>query len=134
MTVTTPALIHRSRIQCGLIIILLIPLGLATRQLDWLPSFIRNHAGDALWAALVYWGIAFVFPRLPIRTLVISALAFSFLIEVSQLSSHPVLVQARANRIGALVLGHGFLWIDLIRYTAGVATAALVDLQMTRPR
>jgi hypothetical protein len=125
---------HRTRLECALAIVLLIPLGLATRTFDWLPEFIREHAGDALWAALVYWGIAFINPRLSIRILVIAALAFSFTIELSQLSAHPMLVEARANRFGALVLGHGFLWMDLIRYTAGIAIAAGGDLMMERLR
>lgn len=131
---TKPATDHRSRIQCGLIVILLIPLGLATRTFDWLPEFIRDHVGDALWAALIYWGIALVFPKLSIRTLVIGSLAFSFAIELSQLSSHPALLEARANRFGALVLGQGFLWVDLIRYTLGVATAACLDLLLAKHR
>ncbi|MDB4662639.1 DUF2809 domain-containing protein [Verrucomicrobiales bacterium] len=112
----------------------LIPLGLATRSLDWLPEFIRVHAGDALWAGSIYWGIALVFPRLSIRALVIGSLVFSFAIELSQLSSHPALVAARANPFGALVLGHGFLWVDLIRYTLGVVLAACGDLLLARRR
>lgn len=76
---------------------------------------------------MIYWGFATVFPRFALHLLVIIALTFCFAIECSQLSSHPVLVEARSHRLGALILGHGFLWIDLIRYTFGVALAALAD-------
>ena len=52
----------RSRIVCILLIGVIIPMGLATRSLPWLPEFVRSEAGDALWAAMVYWGFALVFP------------------------------------------------------------------------
>lgn len=124
--------IHRSRILCGIVVALLIPLGLATRMQPWMPDFARIHAGDTLWAAMVYWGLAFVFPRASVRSLTLLALAFSFSIEVSQLSNSPVLVQARSTKLGALVLGHGFLWIDLLRYVVGIALAALMDISISK--
>lgn len=117
----------RSRLRGALIVALLIMLGLASRSFDRLPGVIREHAGDALWAAMIYWGFATVFPRLAVSILTIISLTFCFGIELSQLSSHSLLVEARSHRLGALVLGHGFLWIDLLRYTGGVALAALAD-------
>jgi hypothetical protein len=121
---------QRSRIHCGLIVLLLIALGLATRKFEWVPDFIGAHAGDALWAAMVYWGIALIFPKLTIRMLVITALAFSFGIEFSQLVQHPLLVKLRHTGLGALVLGHGFLGIDLVRYSVGISLAALLDTRL----
>jgi hypothetical protein len=125
---------RRSRILCGAMIGIIVPLGLATRALPWLPEFIRVHAGDALWAAMVYWGGAFVFPRLPVWSLVTAAASFSLAIELSQLSSHPILAHARATRLGALVLGHGFLWVDLLRYATGIILAAMLDVVVVRLR
>ena len=49
-------------------------------------------------------------------------------IELSQLIQHPAMVSARSTKLGALVLGHGFLWIDLLRYAAGIALAAVLDV------
>ncbi|MCB1099795.1 MAG: DUF2809 domain-containing protein [Verrucomicrobiae bacterium] len=122
----------RSRIVCILLIGVIIPMGLATRSLPWLPEFVRSEAGDALWAAMVYWGFALVFPQMPVWAVAACAAAFSLGIELSQLSSHPLLVQARSTRLGALVLGHGFLWIDLLRYAVGVALAVVLDLAVVR--
>ena len=40
-------------------------LGLASRKYgDVLPEFIAEYSGDTLWAAMVYWGIRFLFPSL----------------------------------------------------------------------
>ncbi|MDA0812046.1 MAG: DUF2809 domain-containing protein [Verrucomicrobia bacterium] len=121
---------HRSRVICAAVIGVIIPLGLATRAVPWVPEFLRSEAGDALWAAMVYWGFALLSPRIPVWAVAACAAAFSCGIELSQLSSHPLLMQARSTRLGALVLGHGFLWIDLLRYATGIALAIVLDLAL----
>ncbi len=117
----------RSRFRCGLIILILIVLGLSSRKIEGLPEFIKDHAGDALWAAMIYWGLAFLLPARSMATLAVAAIGFCFAIEFSQLIHHPLLDRARATTLGALVLGHGFLWIDLVRYTGGTIAAAALD-------
>lgn len=121
---------RRPRWMCALLIAFIVPLGLATRALPWLPAWIREHGGDALWAAMVYWGWALLFPRWPAGALALAAMALSAGIESSQLWHHPLLQQARSTRFGALVLGHGFLWIDLVRYAGGVALATVADVAL----
>ncbi|GAA5479373.1 hypothetical protein Hhel01_02890 [Haloferula helveola] len=79
---------------------------------------------------MIYWGFAFLFPRVAVRWIAIAAGSFCLAIELSQLSSHPFLVDARSTRIGALILGHGFLWIDLLRYAAGIGLAAMLDFSV----
>ena len=106
-----------------------VALGLASRRYAAaLPSFIATYAGDALWAAMVFWIAALLFPRGRTRTLATSALGVSFAVELSQLNHAPWINEIRATRLGALALGHGFLWSDLICYAAGVAIAALIDV------
>ena len=92
-----------------------------------MPEFIVLHFGDALWAAMVYFGFRFLLPHKPLLLSALLSLAFSFLIEFSQLYQEAWIVNLRATTLGALVLGRGFLWIDLLRYTAGVLAAWLVD-------
>ena len=104
-----------------------VPLGLATRRLPWLPEFLKDHGGDALWAAMVYFGLAFCFPRQSVLRIAGYAAVFSLFIECSQLIQHPWLVATRQSPIGGLVLGHGFLWVDLVRYAAGVSLGAAID-------
>ena len=98
-----------------------LALGLLSRHAANPIPFLRENAGDALWALAVFWGFALLFPtRTPLH-LAALALAASFAIEISQLLQTPWLIQLRATRLGSLVLGHGFLWTDLLRYTVGVA-------------
>ncbi|REE94523.1 uncharacterized protein DUF2809 [Paenibacillus taihuensis] len=101
-------------------------LGLAVRRYsEVLPERIANHAGDALWACMIYFGVRFCFYRLSIGidTAAIISLSICFADEFTQLYQADWINQIRATTLGALVLGHGFLFVDLIRYTAGVGVA-----------
>ncbi|MCZ8521090.1 MULTISPECIES: ribosomal maturation YjgA family protein [Paenibacillus] len=110
-------------------------LGLASRAYaEYLPAFAAAHLGDALWAAMVYFGCRFLFaPRGPGLSAVLSLL-FSFGIEASQLYRSPWIDALRATVPGSLVLGRGFLWIDLLRYAAGIACAYALDRGITGRR
>src|SRR5687768_13999828 len=106
-----------------------IALGLSIRRFPQAsPSFIARYAPDALWASLVYWLISAVSPRA--RPLVVAAGAFlvSVAVETSQLYHATWIDAVRATRLGALVLGSGFLWSDLFCYAAGVTLAAAIDI------
>jgi hypothetical protein len=98
-------------------IIVLIPIGLYSRHVSWIPE----ETGDALWAMMVFclWRIILVKKELPLIALV--SLAHSFLVEFSQLIRWPWLVSFRNTFIGHMMLGQGFLWIDLLAYSIGVA-------------
>ncbi|WP_349655092.1 DUF2809 domain-containing protein [Neobacillus sp. YX16] len=52
---------------------------------------------------------------------------FSFSIEFSQLYQEEWINQIRGTLLGALILGKGFLTVDLIRYTTGIAIASSLD-------
>jgi len=119
---------RRSRIACAAFTAATVGLGLASRRFGAvLSDAVRLYAGDALWAAAVYFAAATIWPRARAIQLVIGALVFSFVIELSQLYHAPWIDDVRRTRVGALVLGFGFLWSDLVCYMAGVAAAALAD-------
>jgi hypothetical protein len=115
-------------------------LGLASRRWPEVqPEFVAAYAGDVLWAATVYWIGALVWSALsrpPRRIfdmrLAGGALGIAALVEVSQLYRATWIVAVRASRVGALVLGRGFLWSDLLCYAVGVAGAVLVDVLLVR--
>ena len=76
----------------------------------------------------IVYGLALLFPRAGTRTLALAALAIAVADEISQLYHAPWIDAIRATRLGALVLGYGFLWSDLACYTAGVVVAACLDM------
>jgi len=102
--------------------------GLASRRFpQFLPAFVARYAGDTLWAAMVFWLLAIVWPRARTRGLAIGALGIALGVEVSQLYHAGWIDAIRQTRLGALVLGSGFLWSDLACYTVGVGVAAGLD-------
>jgi len=122
-----PQMKHKRLIYLA-VTILIVCLGLASRKFgNVLPSFIAEYSGDALWAAMVYFGLRFLFPSQSIFKIGVSALLFSYFIEITQLYQADWINSIRNTTIGALVLGHGFLWSDLVCYTVGVFIAYLTD-------
>lgn len=113
---------QRNRVGYLVLFVLVIATGLASRSrlFDHVPQFIATYAGDTLWALMVFLGIAFVFPGLRTKYVAALAIAFSFSIEISQLYQADWINGIRSTRPGALVLGAGFLWSDLVCYTVGV--------------
>lgn len=108
-----------------------IILGLLSRSdLVPLPDFIAAYAGDTLWALLVFWLLCLFFPGRPTRHLVIAALAFAFAIEFSQFYQAPWIENLRGNTLGGLILGFGFKFSDLICYSAGIFSGALIKLYL----
>ena len=118
-----------NRFMYFIAIFLCIILGLASRMYSSnLPPFIAQNAGDALWAMMVYFGFRFLLVQKNMRSAITLSLLFSFGIEFSQLYQSDWINQIRNTTIGALILGKGFLLIDLVRYTIGILVAAFVDL------
>jgi hypothetical protein len=118
----------KTRLISLLIALILIPIGLATRQYG--NEFLKLYAGDVLWAAMIYWGFRFLWATEHKQT-AFYALAFCFLIEFSQLYHAPWIDQIRQNRLGDLVLGFGFLWSDLVCYLVGVGVSYWGDKNLS---
>lgn len=110
------------RIWYLLAFLIVVALGLLSRKVPALPA----ETGDALWAIMVFCGWRFLFPRKGLRTIALWALVTSYADEFSQLLTWPWLVEWRSTTLGHLILGQGFLWVDLIAYTIGILLAYLV--------
>ena len=55
------------------------------------------------------------------------AMAFSVVIELSQLYHAPWIDSIRHTTLGGLILGFGFLWSDLACYAVGVGLGAAIE-------
>ncbi|GBF72543.1 hypothetical protein PA598K_00799 [Paenibacillus sp. 598K] len=118
----------RRRLLYLLVIIVVILLGLGSRRYaEHLPPFVGVHVGDALWAAMIYFGFRFLRPQSGLRHAAALSLLFCFAIELSQLYQAEWINDIRSTTLGGLILGRGFLVVDLVRYTAGIACVALLD-------
>lgn len=94
----------------------------------------RDVAGDALWAAMVTWGVGALAPRLALARRALVALAWCWLVEASQRVHTPTLDALRATTPGHLVLGQSFDARDLLAYALGVAAAAALESAWRRRR
>lgn len=103
-------------------VIALIALGLLSRLINSIP----DACGDALWAMMVFccWRIVLVLR--PLKTVALVALITSFLVEFSQILSFDWLVRLRSTFLGHMLLGQGFLWIDLLAYTIGIIVIYII--------
>ncbi|WP_432760111.1 DUF2809 domain-containing protein [Lysinibacillus zambalensis] len=118
----------KMRIIYLIAIAITISLGLASR--NWstlLPSFVAPNAGDILWAMMVYFGFRLLLVRKSVLTAILLSFLFSFGIEFSQLYQEDWINQIRGTTLGALILGKGFLKEDLVRYSAGIIIATILD-------
>ena len=103
-------------------------MGLLSRKFMFIfPSSIAPFVGDMFWAMMVYYGFRFLLPKLELLKSFNIALIFSFIIEISQLYQSDWINTIRKTTIGGLVLGHGFLWMDLISYSIGIIIAVTID-------
>lgn len=111
------------------VVLVTIILGLASRKYShFLPLFVAQNAGDMLWAMMVYFGFRVLLVDKKPSTAILLSFLFSFSIEFSQLYQEDWIIQLRETTIGALILGKGFLVMDLIRYTVGIVMAAVIDM------
>ncbi|WP_332854086.1 ribosomal maturation YjgA family protein [Duganella sp. S19_KUP01_CR8] len=104
-----------------------IIVGLLSRKYPFLlPAFLGKYPGDALWAMMVYLACSFIRPAAATGRLAASALAISYLDELSQLYQAPWINTIRATTAGHLVLGSAFSWYDMLAYTIGIVLVAVV--------
>ncbi|MEL6845283.1 MAG: DUF2809 domain-containing protein [Bacteroidota bacterium] len=111
-----------------LALLITLVLGYSSRMsIDWYPDFWAEYAGDTLWAMLVYWIFALLLRSQFPRRIGLFSLLFAFGIELSQLYQAEWITALRNTFFGSLVLGHGFLWSDLVCYSVGIGIAFLLD-------
>ncbi|WP_010094754.1 DUF2809 domain-containing protein [Ornithinibacillus scapharcae] len=118
---------NRRIIYLGAVVITII-LGLASRKFsDLLPIFLANNAGDVLWAVMIYFGFRLLLVRKSHVTAFCLSLIVCFGIEFSQLYQEDWINHIRGTWLGGLILGKGFLVVDLIRYTVGIIIVGILD-------
>lgn len=118
----------RSRIALLSILAVVIALGLASRKYaNSLPDFFAENAGDSFWTVAVYLSLAILAPGCPPLKLGLLAFGISISVELSQLLDFGWLDALRKTLAGRLLLGSGFLWVDLVRYFAGAVIACAAD-------
>ena len=119
----------RNRITYFMCIIVVIILGVASRSYeDILPVFIGKYLGDVLWALMIYLIITFLFKKISTIKASLISLLICGGVEVSQLYQSEWINNIRDTVIGSLILGHGFLYTDLICYIVGIVLGFILEM------
>ena len=110
------------RIFYVFLILIVIALGLLSRKVTFIPLII----GDILYAVMMFLIIRFLLIGLNYLKTAAISLLICYLIEFSQLYSASWINAIRNTTLGALVLGRGFLWSDMIAYTTGTIICIII--------
>ncbi len=94
-------------------------LALLTRAEFALPDFVIRYGGDYLWGIMLYFLLCALLPSFVGFKNLALALLVSYSVESLQLYQADWIMAVRANKWGGLLLGHGFLWSDILLYTLG---------------
>jgi uncharacterized membrane protein HdeD (DUF308 family) len=105
-------------LMCGLVM-RFAPLGL--------PWFVVKYGGSTMWALMVYWVLAFSFPRSRVGWLAVAAGVIAALVEFQRLYHSPGLDAFRHSLAGILLLGNFFSLRDIVAYWLAIAVGAVVD-------
>jgi len=103
---------------------LLLAFGMGSRRLSGFPSWVTLYAGDVAWGALFFALFCAARPTLSTTSAWLSAVITTELIEFSQLYHAPWLDALRGTNVGGLLLGHLFLWSDVLCVALGATLAA----------
>ncbi|HEV2576017.1 MAG TPA: DUF2809 domain-containing protein [Acidobacteriaceae bacterium] len=116
------------RPRCAAIILLLIPVGLLCRFVPLgLPYIIVKYGGSFLWAATVYWCIAFMGAQSRPEVIALTAAVATTLVEFVKLIQSPGLGTFRNTFAGKVLLGRHFSYIDIAVYCCAILSSLLID-------
>lgn len=112
-------------LRLGLLALLLVPLGVATKLYAGPAEFwVRTHAGGIVYVMFWCWALLAVRPNWPARTVAAFVLAATCALEFLQLW-HPAPLEAvRSTAPGHALLGSTFAWSDFPHYLLGTVLAA----------
>ncbi|WPO77330.1 DUF2809 domain-containing protein [Flavobacterium sp. KACC 22761] len=107
---------NKTRIQYLLLFLSVILLGILSRKISLIPLWI----GDFLYAVMIYFLVRIVYFNKKATYIFILSLVICYGIEFLQLYQAPWIIELRKTLFGRYVLGQGFLWSDILAYTAGI--------------
>ena len=99
-------------------------LALATRHHhEWFSPLVVEYGGDTIWAGMFLFFLRIFFYKIKLWKLALINYALGVADEVSQLYKADWIESIRHTTLGGLMLGHTFLWSDIICYGVGTLMA-----------
>ncbi|MTH14279.1 DUF2809 domain-containing protein [Flavobacterium sp. LC2016-01] len=106
----------KSRLLYLIFFLSIIFLGIISRKISFIPLWI----GDFLYAVMIYFLVRIFLPAKKASVIVLISLLLCYCIEFLQLYQGEWIIELRKTLFGRYVLGQGFLWFDILAYTAGI--------------
>ncbi|WP_155375603.1 ribosomal maturation YjgA family protein [Catellatospora vulcania] len=94
---------------------------------------LEQHSGTALYASLIYAGVFVLRPRTAPLVAGAAAIAFCWLVELSQLTGVPAYLSER-SLLARLALGVAYDPLDMLWYPVGVLPLVALHLALRRGR
>ncbi len=126
MTEVDKQIAPRHRIHYLGLIFFTIIVGLFSRT-KYLPYPDFMWVGDLCYGLLIFFIIGFLYPDRSKLGVGMVAFFLCCLIEFSQLYQAEWIILVRETTMGSLILGHGFLWSDLLAYGVGVVLGIAIE-------
>ena len=102
-------------------------LALATRSHhEWFHLLIVEYGGDIIWAGMFLFFLRIFFIKIELWKLALINYALGVADEVSQLYQAPWILSIRQTKLGGLMLGHTFVWSDIVCYALGTLLAFIL--------
>jgi hypothetical protein len=123
----------RQRVAYFVLALVTVPIGLTIRFAPLgLPWFVMKYGGSTLWAVMIYWVLALLWPRSAPRSLALAAGTVATLVEFLRLYHSAALDAFRISLPGVILLGRFFSVWDIVAYWMAIVVAALVDAWVVR--
>lgn len=117
---------ERNRKLYSLLVCITIIFGLISRS-SIVPKIIYPYIGDYLYTIMCFFIFGFFLRKKEPFIIALISILFCYLIEILQLCQLHWINSIRSYKIGGLILGHGFLWSDIICYTLGGITGYIFE-------
>ncbi|MBT7828499.1 MAG: DUF2809 domain-containing protein [Bacteroidetes bacterium] len=105
------------------VLIFLVEIAIALFVHD---NFIRPYIGDLLVVVLIYCFIK-SFLKLPVLTVALFVLIFSFSIEILQFLNIVEKLGLENSKTAKIVIGTSFNWLDLLAYLIGIGFVLITE-------
>ena len=96
-------------------------------------EWIRPFFGDFLVVILLYCGLK-TFLKISVTNAIIIVFIFSYLIEIFQYFNYVEMFGLQNNKLASVIMGTHFAWLDLLMYTLGLVTVAIIEKIIDRKR
>lgn len=118
----------RNRLLYSFMIIVVIFLGICSKKMsNFMPEFLNSYLGDVLWALMIFIGFALIFCTMERKKVALLGMLFCCLVELSQLYHANWIDRIRETKLGGLVLGYTFSWMDFLAYAIGIVTGLIIE-------